>query len=87
MEKMKLDGNAAAGTLQMIFALEVTTSSGTCDHCGAVGAIGAVTVYAQAPGLVLRCPTCDSVLMKVVTDGDRYWVDPRGLRTLELRAE
>jgi hypothetical protein len=84
MEKLKLDGNAAAGTLQAIFAAEMTTTSGTCDHCGAVNVVGAVTLYAKAPGLVFRCPTCDSVLMKIVTDGERYWVDMRGLRTLEL---
>jgi Zn finger protein HypA/HybF involved in hydrogenase expression len=84
MEKLKLDGNAAAGTLQAIFAVEMTSTSGTCDHCGYVAAVGAVTLYAQAPGLVFRCPTCESVLMKIVTDGERYWVDLRGLRTLEL---
>jgi hypothetical protein len=84
MEKLKLDGNAAAGTLQAIFAVEMTTTSGTCDQCGATNVVGAVTVYARAPGLVFRCPTCDSVLMKIVTDGERYWVDLRGLRTLEL---
>lgn len=84
MENLTLDGNAAAGTLQAIFAVEMTSTSGTCDHCGFVAAVGAVKVYAQAPGLVFRCPTCESVLMKIVTDGERYWVDLRGLRTLEL---
>jgi hypothetical protein len=34
---------------------------------------------------VLRCPHCDSVLMKVVSDGERVWMDPRGMRMLELR--
>jgi hypothetical protein len=50
---------------------------------GAVEAVGAVAFYAHGPGTVLRCPHCDSVLMKVVTDGERYWVDLRGLRILE----
>jgi Family of unknown function (DUF6510) len=86
MEELKLDGNAAAGLLQQVFAFEITAASGTCDGCGAVEAVGAVAVYAEGPGTVLRCPHCDSVLMKVATDGERYWVDLRGLRTLELRA-
>jgi hypothetical protein len=86
MDALKLDGNAAAGTLQEVFALEVTTASGTCDGCGAVGAVGALMLYAHAPGLVLRCPHCDAVVLRVVSDGTRYWLDARGLRSLELIA-
>jgi len=83
-DDVKLDGNAAAGILQQIFAVEVTMASGTCDGCGAVEPVGAVSVYARAAGTVLRCPHCEAVLMKVVTDGERIWVDLRGLRALEL---
>jgi Family of unknown function (DUF6510) len=84
MDALKLDGNAAAGLLQEIFAVEITAALGTCDRCGAVDAVGAVSMYAAA-GTVLRCPHCDAVLMKLVTDGDRVWVDLRGVRSLELR--
>ena len=86
MDALKLDGNAAAGILQEVFALEVTAAVGTCDGCGAVEAVGAVAVYARGPGTVLRCPHCDAVLMKIVVAEDRIWVDLRGLRTLELRS-
>jgi hypothetical protein len=86
MDELKLDGNAAAGILSEVFAVEVTAASGTCDGCGAVEAVGAVAVYSRGPGTVLRCPHCDAVLMKIVTAGDRVWIDLRGLRTLELRA-
>jgi hypothetical protein len=41
-------------------------------------------MYSSA-GTVLRCPHCESVLMKIVTDGTRVWIDVRGVRTLELR--
>jgi Family of unknown function (DUF6510) len=85
MEELILDGNAAAGILQQVFAAEVTTASGTCAGCGRVDALGAVVVYSSGPGLVLRCRGCDSVLVKVATDGERTWVDMRGVRTLELR--
>lgn len=85
MDALKLDGNAAAGILQQVFAVEITAASGTCDGCGAVEAVGAVAVYTRGPGTVLRCPHCDSVLMKIVTDGQRFWVDLRGVRTLELQ--
>ena len=33
--EMKLDGNAIAGLLGEIFAVEMTTAHGTCASCGA----------------------------------------------------
>lgn len=83
MDALRLDGNAAAGLLYEVFAADVTTASGTCDGCGATEAVGAVHVY-QAAGTVLRCPHCESVLLKIVSDGTRFWMDARGLRALEL---
>jgi hypothetical protein len=83
MEALRLDGNAVAGLLREVFAAEATTAVGTCDGCGAVEPVGAVHVY-MAAGVVLRCPHCDSVVMKLVKDGERIWIDLRGLRTLEL---
>ena len=85
MEQLTLDGNAVAGLLGEVFTAEVTTARGTCDGCGAVGPVGAARVY-KAAGFVLRCPHCESVLLKLVTDGSRAWIDLRGLRTLELRS-
>jgi Family of unknown function (DUF6510) len=86
MDERTLDGNAAAGILQQVFAAEVTTARGTCAGCGQVDALGAVVVYSGGPGMVLRCRQCDSVLVKVATDGERIWLDMRGVRTLELRS-
>ena len=83
MEPLRLDGNAAAGLLSEVFAGEVTTAIGTCDSCGSAEAVGAIHVY-MAAGAVLRCPHCEAVVMKVVTDGERIWLDMRGLRTLAL---
>ena len=82
---MSLDGNAAAGILRQVFAVEMTEAIGTCAGCGKAVAVGAVVVHDRAPGTVLRCPHCESVLAKLVTDGDRIWLDLRGVRTLELR--
>ena len=84
MEALKLDGNAAAGILQQVFAVEVTTTAGICDNCGAVEMMGAVAAYTRAPGIVLRCAHCDGVLLKAVTDGERVWVDLRGMRCIEV---
>jgi hypothetical protein len=83
MDELMLDGNAVAGLLAEVFAAEVTTARGTCAGCGATDQIGAVRVY-KAAGYVLRCPHCEAVLAKLVTDGSRVWLDLRGLRALEL---
>jgi Zn finger protein HypA/HybF involved in hydrogenase expression len=84
MEPLRLDGNAAAGALQELFAVEITTAVGTCAGCGAAEPVGAVHLYRSA-GLVLRCPHCESVLLTLVEGRGRVWVDLRGLRSLELR--
>jgi Family of unknown function (DUF6510) len=80
-----LDGNAAAGILHAVYGVEMTLALGTCDSCGTAGPVGTVRLYRSA-GLVLRCPHCDAVLMKIVTAGERVWIDSRGLRTMELAA-
>ena len=83
-DDLHLDGNAAAGVLAEVFAVEMTTAVGTCAHCGATNALGAVRVYAQAPGTVLRCPACTGVLITIVQTRDRLLVDLAGTRRLEL---
>ena len=83
MQALRLDGNAVAGTLRDVFTTEVTTAIGTCGSCGAVDEVGAVHVYVSA-GIVLRCPHCESVLLRLVEHETRVWLDLTGLRSLEL---
>jgi Family of unknown function (DUF6510) len=85
-QEMRLDGNAAAGVLTEIFAAEMTTAVGTCAHCGATNALGATHVYMRAPGTVIRCPACTSVLVTVVHAGERVLVDLDGTRRLQIAA-
>jgi Zn finger protein HypA/HybF involved in hydrogenase expression len=82
--ELKLDGNAIGGLLGEIFNVEMTAAVGKCAGCGAVNAIGRVDVYMNAPGAVVRCPDCTSVLMRIVHGKGRYWIDLSGLRVLEL---
>jgi Zn finger protein HypA/HybF involved in hydrogenase expression len=84
IEEMTLDGNAIAGLLREIFALEMTDAVGTCASCGAVNEVGRVDVYVHAPGTVVRCPACEQVLMRIVRGRGRYWVDFSGVRCLEF---
>ena len=81
MDALMLDGNAVAGLLQEVFAVEITTAIGTCGNCGATEPIGAVHVFRGA-GVVLRCPRCDNTLMTIVKDDTRVWISFPGVRTL-----
>ncbi|HEY3091339.1 MAG TPA: DUF6510 family protein [Jatrophihabitantaceae bacterium] len=79
-----LDGNAAAGDLRTIFAVDVTAATGQCAACGRTAPLGTAQLYNQAPGLVVRCTGCDSVLLRLVNAPGRAWLDVRGLRYLQL---
>ena len=83
MNELRLDGNAVAGLLQEVFAVEMTTAIGTCSGCGTAGPVGAAHLYRVA-GNVLRCPHCDNVLAKIVKNDSRVWIDLTGIRTLEV---
>jgi len=83
MDELMLDGNAVAGVLQEVFAVEMTTAIGMCCNCGAAGPIGALHVYRGA-GIVLRCPHCDNVIGKIVQDDTRVWISLSGARTMQV---
>ena len=83
MDALMLDGNAVAGLLREVFAVEMTTAMGTCDRCGATDAIGAVHVFRGA-GMVMRCTNCDNALMTIVKDDSRMWIGLPGMRTLQV---
>lgn len=81
-----LDGNAIAGLLFDVFGAEMTTATGSCASCGASGPVAELEVYLRAPGTVVRCRSCHSVLMVLVTIRDVTCVDLRGLAALEQSA-
>jgi Family of unknown function (DUF6510) len=77
-----LDGNAIGGLLLEVFGAEMTTATGTCVNCGASSQVAELAVYRQAPGTVVRCRTCGSILMVFVQVHGMTCVDLRGLATL-----
>ncbi len=83
---LKLDGNALGGVLLGLFGTEMTPAIATCGSCGARGAVATLDVYVRCPGIVARCPSCDSVLLRIVESPDRTWVSLDGIATLELRS-
>ena len=82
----KLDGNAAAGILQEIFPYDMTLVQATCTGCGATDAIGALAVYMHGMGTVVRCPFCDTALIRIVHAEERFWLDMRGVRVLQINS-
>ena len=80
-----LDGNAAAGDLGEAFAVGTTVAIATCAHCGDARAVAELLAYMQAPGLVLRCRSCEGVEVRLVRGDGRTWLDLRGVRVIELQ--
>jgi hypothetical protein len=79
-----LDGNAAAGELSKIFALDVTAAEGQCAHCGAKRRFAEAHLYMQGPGLVARCAVCEHVLLRLVNARQGVFLDMRGMTCLIL---
>ena len=83
--ELMLDGNAAAGVLQEIFALEMTASPTECANCGREGELGSLMAFTQSPGIVLRCPACEQVMIRIVRTPDAIYLDARGAVYLRLQ--
>jgi hypothetical protein len=79
-----LDGNAAAGELSKVFALDLTAAEGQCAHCGARKRFADAHVYMQSPGVVARCAACQHVLLRLVSVRQRVILDLRGMAYLSL---
>jgi hypothetical protein len=84
-----LDGNAAAGALAEVLIPDMTAAITTCAACGGARPLGELRAYLRTPGLILRCPTCQAVQIRLVRAPGRAWLDLRGIRVLqvELRAD
>ena len=82
-----LDGNAAAGILQEIFPFEMTLTQVTCTGCGTTNVMGATAAYMHGMGTIVRCPSCDMALIRIVHVRGRYLLDMRGIRVLQIKEE
>lgn len=77
-----VDGNAAAGELSRIFAVDITSAQGQCANCGARRRFAEAHLYLDCPGFVARCSLCDHVLLRLVNAGQRVMLDLTGMRYL-----
>jgi hypothetical protein len=87
--ELRLDGNAAAGVLRELFMHEMSAARGQCAACGAIMQLGNQHLYAspRSPGAVLRCASCEEVLLVVVHADGWYRLGTRGLVWLEILDE
>ncbi len=82
--ELMLDGNALAGTLYDIFGAEMTTTPAQCASCGDIAEMGALLAFTHAPGMVLRCPSCESIVLRIVQTPEAIYLDARGASYLRL---
>ncbi len=81
----RLDGNAAAGLLTDLFCGEPSDALIICAGCGATAAIGALPAYSLELGAILRCPHCDTAVLRLGAAGATLWLDLRGAVSLRVR--
>ncbi len=77
-----LDGNAIGGLLIEVFGAEMTTAVATCGSCGTAGPVAELAVYEHGLGTVVRCRSCQAVLMAFVRIRGVVCVDLMGLASL-----
>ena len=82
MDDGTLDGNAIGGLLMEVFGAEMTTAVATCGSCGTGSQVAELAVYMPGPGAVVRCRSCDAVLMAFVQLRGVTCVDLMGLASL-----
>jgi Family of unknown function (DUF6510) len=82
MDLVPLDGNATGGDLAGVFAFDATAAITTCAACRDSHVVAALRAYLSAPGIVLRCSTCDTVQVRLVRSPHRAWLDLSGVAVL-----
>ena len=85
-DALRLDGNAAAGILSELFVPDLTAARATCAGCGVTRAVGALLVYAHGMGTVMRCPSCDALVLCVTRTPTQVWLDPTGATRIIIAA-
>lgn len=82
---LRLDGNAAGGSLAQIFGYEMTTAETICGGCGAEAPVGRLMMYDPGLGIILRCASCDTALIRIARVRGGYWLDLRGTRGVRIQ--
>jgi predicted RNA-binding Zn-ribbon protein involved in translation (DUF1610 family) len=76
-DDLAIQGDAVAGSLGSIFAVDVTAAEVVCPDCGGTSPLADEKAYVRGPGSVLQCKHCSSVLGRFRRAQDAVWVDLR----------
>ena len=79
----RVDGNAAAGALSEVFALDLTATVVHCRHCGAGGPFAETVVELDGAGVIVLCRSCEHTLLTYVSHGGRMVLTLSGVARLE----
>ena len=82
--ELTLDANATAGLLHEIFGGEMTTMPTECASCGNEAEVGTLLAFTHGPGYILRCSTCQNIVLRIVETPDAIYLDARGAVYLRL---
>ena len=85
MDDLHTDGNGVAGLLAEVLAVDATSMARTCQACGDEQPVGAHRAYHGA-GVVLRCPSCGAVAVRIAEHGNAVAVEWRGLFRVDRTA-
>jgi hypothetical protein len=77
-----LDGNAVGGLLREVFAFDATGARATCASCARMAPIAELRLYAIELGAILRCPSCDEIVVRIGRTPRGLWLDLRGAATV-----
>ena len=84
---LTVDANAVGGLLASLFGFDLTAMPGQCASCGTVSMVGTMRVYMRGPGVVVRCPACADVVMRIVETPSATLLDATGVRSLRIVRE
>jgi hypothetical protein len=84
--EQRLDGNAAAGPLREVFAIDLTAAIAVCEGCGRPRVVAELALHGGALGAVLRCPGCDMAMIRLARTPAGHRLDMRGVALLRIAA-
>jgi hypothetical protein len=62
--EVRLDGNALAGPMSVVFAADLTVATAICAGCAREETLAELPVYGAPMGLIARCPGCDLAMIR-----------------------
>lgn len=63
----------------MLLGFDVTMHQIRCIHCGQEGVVARLLAYVRGPGMVLRCPTCDGLVIQMVKTSSTMIINVEGI--------